>query len=178
MWVKLGDEFVDDAADLPDAAVRTFIEMLAWSNRRGLDLIVPKRDLRRFAFSENAEEAIAELISTGWLISDEHTWQIVYRPEWQKTAQWVETRRANNRRYQAHRRDDHRWCSRENCQAVSGADKDADSARDPGRVGSGRDGLLTEPTTEDDGCVTCGTRAPLDDSRQCQRCATAWSATA
>lgn len=63
MWTKLGDEAPDEYADLSDAAFRTHIEALCWSNRRLLDLRIPKRDLRRFAFSEGTEQAAKELVA-------------------------------------------------------------------------------------------------------------------
>jgi len=54
-WTKLGDEFSDAAAGLSSAAFRTHVEALCWSNRRLLDLIIPKASLKRFAEDPNAQ---------------------------------------------------------------------------------------------------------------------------
>jgi hypothetical protein len=79
-WVKTGDEFVDDAADLSDAAVRTHMDALHWSARRLLDLHVPKRDLPRFAFSPDAGRAVDELVTVGWWLDKGSSWYLAYRP--------------------------------------------------------------------------------------------------
>lgn len=162
-WVKLGDEFVDDAAELSDAAVRTYIDAVAWSNRRQLDLRVPKRDLRRFAFSPDADDAVKELLAVAWFIDDGDTWALAYRPEWQYEAskERVEARRESNLRAQWHKRGNHSKCLPGKCpHVVSSADNRADSADDtpadtpsdttgdPGRDGTGRDGLTKEEPTE------------------------------
>ena len=65
-WTKLGEEFSDAARDLSDAAFRTHIEALMWSNRRGLDLQVPKRDLKRFAETDDPDTAVKALVAAGW----------------------------------------------------------------------------------------------------------------
>ena len=61
MWTKLGDEFSDEAWNLSDAAFRTHVEALMWSNRLGLDGMIPKRHFRKFTFSPDAEEGGDEL---------------------------------------------------------------------------------------------------------------------
>jgi hypothetical protein len=68
VWTKLGDEFPDEceAAGLSDAAVRTHVEGLIWSNRVGLEGQIPKKHLRRFAFTEYGDVAVAELIDAGF----------------------------------------------------------------------------------------------------------------
>jgi hypothetical protein len=94
-WTKLGDEFPDEAHDLIDAEHRTHVDALCWSNRRGLDLYVPKRDLRRFAESPDAETAVKGLIVKGWWEDRGDSWYIGLRfPEWQRERAQVEHRRA------------------------------------------------------------------------------------
>lgn len=141
-WTKLGDEFVDDAADMTDAAVRTHVEALAWSNRRLLNLIVPKRDLRRFAFSTDVEKAVEELVNHGWWEDRGRAWFLAYRQEWQQTREQVEARRESNLRAQWHRRGRHDLCDPSaKCvlsAADTSADNAADTAADPGRDGTGR----------------------------------------
>lgn len=150
-WTKIGDEFPDDAADLTDAAVRTHIEAWAWSARRLLDLRIPKRDLRRFAFSADADTAAKELIEAGWWVDDGNTWHLAYRPEWQRTRAQEDHRKAQNAEAQQRKRrhdiGDHSTClpgRRCHTEPTSAHDTRDDSATpsgsDPGRVGSGRDG--------------------------------------
>lgn len=177
-WTKIGDEFVDDAADLTDAAVRTHIEALAWSNRRLLDLVVPKRDLRRFAFSEDAEQAVEQLLEAGWWQDLGETWSLTYRPDWQQSREQVEVRRETNLRAQWHRRGDHRKCDPLKCSALSSADKPADSvadnAADPGRDGTGTGQALRErPPTNEYGigeCADCGGFLKLGPDGLCSEC--------
>lgn len=117
-WVKLGDEFSDDAdaAGLSDAAVRTHTDALVWSARRLLDLRVPKRDLARFAFSPDADAATKELETAGWWADDGDAWQLVYRSDWQQTRDVVERQREATRerqeRSRRHRTGDHSMCIR------------------------------------------------------------------
>ncbi len=148
MWTKLGDEFPDDAADLSDAAFRTHVEALAWSNRRLLDLRVPKRDLRRFAFSEAAEEAVQELVRVGWWEDDGEAWKLAHSPEWQQTREQVEHRRKKNteaqQRVRRHKLGDHSLCRpASSCVSSRGdipADSEGEWGGDSGRGGAGRNG--------------------------------------
>lgn len=117
-WTKLGDEFADDAdrLGLTDAAVRTHVDALMWSNRRLLDLRIPKRDLARFAFSPDAEAAAKDLEAAGWWLDEGETWLLAYHPEWQQTREQVEAQRADMRerqeRSRRHRAGDHSMCIR------------------------------------------------------------------
>lgn len=143
-WTKLGDEFPDGAADLSDAAFRTHVEALAWSNRRLLDLVIPKRDLRRFAFSPAVDvtdpdgDAVAqELVVRGWWIDRGDAWFIGARwPEWQRERAQVERGReretTRKRRQRQHARGDHSICI--DCdQQISSSS----SSPDPSRVQGG-----------------------------------------
>jgi hypothetical protein len=136
-WVKTGDEFVDDAADLSDAAVRTHLDALHWSARRLLDLHIPKRDLPRFAFSPDASRAVDELVAVGWWLDKGSTWYLAYRPEWQWSREQVERRRHQNaqaqERARRHKRGDHSLCLPDKC--PSAADTRGDSASDPAGLG-------------------------------------------
>jgi hypothetical protein len=171
-WTKLGDEWSDDTdiAGLSDAAVRTHIDALVWSNSRLLDLVIPKRDLPRFAFSKDAERAVTELVTVEWWIDLGDRWRIEHRAVWQRTRDQVEATRLKNLRAQWHRRGRHDLCDHH----VSSDDNTADSTDDvsddvmddPGRDGSGREGLYeTEPTTEVGTCALCGKPAQWQDSQ-------------
>lgn len=137
-WTKLGDEFPDGAADLSDAAWRTHAEALMWSNRRLLDLVIPKRDLRRLAFSPAVDVAdpdgdavVKELVEHGWWTDQGDSWSIANRwPEWQRDRAQVERAREREterkRRQRAHARGDHSLC-----------DAPCSSTPDPSRVPGG-----------------------------------------
>jgi len=62
-WTKLSDDFGDDCWTLSDAAFRLHVEGLCYSNRKLLDLSLPKEEVRRFAKNP---EAVAELVAAGW----------------------------------------------------------------------------------------------------------------
>jgi hypothetical protein len=181
VWVKTGDEFVDDAADLSDAAVRTLMDAWHWNARRMLDLHIPKRDLPRFAFSANAAQAIDELVTGGWWRDDETSWYLAYRPEWQLSREQIERRRHQNvqaqERARRHRRGDHSLCLPGKCaeSAVDTGDDSADeSDADPARFGSVREKSTKQQkitTTNLDeiakatGCYECGRRSVLNPNQ-------------
>jgi hypothetical protein len=129
MWTKLGDDFPDDAAreELSDAAVRTHVEALCWSNRLLRDGRIPKRELHRFAFSEAASDAVAELVAAGWWADDGTAWLLLHDQTEQPEASVVLARReAGKRRQRA-------WRQRQRGQ-------DPDPERDGSRNAVTRDG--------------------------------------
>lgn len=114
-WTKLGDEFADEARDLTGDEFRTHVEALLWSNRRGLDLLVPKRDLRRFAESPGAADAAVGLVVSGWWEDHGDAWYIGVRfPEWQLKRSVIEKRRddaaVRQRKHRSHLAGDHSLC--------------------------------------------------------------------
>ena len=133
-WTKLGDEFSDAAAPLSDAAFRTHVEALCWSNRRLLDLTISKRELKRFAETDNPNAAAKELVTTGWWEDRGDDWWIGSRfADWQVERSVIEQRRADTaarvRRHRMHKADDHSLCEPSRCNALRDA-----------LPGSGRDG--------------------------------------
>lgn len=121
-YTRFGDEFAYDSRDLTDAEFRTYGEALMWSNERGLDLYVPKRNLHRFAGSPAATEAAAGLVAKGWWEDRGDRWYIgLYHPEWHPTREQVQRERAANTRRQA------LWRDEEIRQAVR--ERDADLCR-------------------------------------------------
>jgi hypothetical protein len=149
-WTKLGDEFSDEARDLTDAEYRTHSDALIWSNRRGLDLLVPKRDLRKFGESPHADEAPEGLIAKGWWADEGECWNIGLRfPEWQLERAVIEKRREATalrmRRMRLHKAADHSLCLPASCPSA-GVDVTRNEMRhemrNPGRVGTG----LSAPT--------------------------------
>lgn len=155
-WVKLGDEFSEAARDLSDSAVRTHVEGLIWSARRLLDLTIPKRDVRRFAETVDADTAVEELVTAGWWQDlGDAGWYIGCRfADWQQERAVVEHRRAEaalrQRRSRLHRAGDHSLC--QECAVTRDATRAGgrEITRDPGRVGTGRDGNRQLPPGPED----------------------------
>jgi hypothetical protein len=146
-WTKLGDEFPAEARNLTDAEFRTHVEALCWSSLRLLDLRIPKPDVRRFAESPDAPDAVVGLVAKGWWTDAGETWHIdVKFPQWQQERSQIEGRRAYlaeaQRRSRAHRAGDHSLCLAGKCPNAtstvdSAVDATVDSTLDPGRDGSG-----------------------------------------
>lgn len=144
-WTKLGDEFSDEAQDLSNAAFRTHVEALLWSNRRLLDLVIPKRDLKRFAEAPDPGDAAEELVAAGWWQDAGDSWYVgVHFAEWQQESVVIEHKRKlateRQRRHRLHEAGDHTTCTGA-CSVTR--DVTRESSRDPGRDGTGR-----ETTTE------------------------------
>lgn len=145
-WTKLGEEFGDAARKLSDAAFRTHVEALMWSNRRLLDLVIDPDDIRRFAETKRPEEAIAELVDAGWWRDHGDGWFIGCKFEdWQLESTVVEVRREQTalrqRRHRMHAAGDHSICT-DRCSVTR--DKSRDEMRDPVRTGSERNGAEWE----------------------------------
>jgi hypothetical protein len=150
-WTKLGAEFPDEIGPLSDAAFRTHVEALCWSNRRLLDLVIPKRDVRRFAETADPESAVAELVVADWWADRGDCWYIGQRfPDWQRDRSQVMHRRrqlaAAQLRRRRHQADDHSLCLTANCAraraaAASADDSTDDSRDDPERNGTEQNGL-------------------------------------
>lgn len=92
-WTKFSDDFSDDCWTLSDAAFRLHAEGLVWSNRKLLDLHIPKDDLRRFA---KRPEAAPELVAVGWWTEDGDAYVIRHHGGYQPTREAVLTRQAKN----------------------------------------------------------------------------------
>lgn len=173
-WIKLGDELPNEARKLSDAAFRTHVEALAWSNRNGSDLRIEAADLPRFAWTTaDAAEVVEELVAGGWWSRDGDVLFIGLRhPEWQLSAAVVEQRRRDaalrQDRRRRHKAGDHAFCLPDNCPEAPGnpiadpmgypehvtrdvtRDVTGDNTRDPGRDGTGRVLLLEEHQQEED----------------------------
>jgi hypothetical protein len=178
-WTKLGDEFAGETARLSDAAFRTHVEALIWSNHRLLDLMIPQRDVRRLAETLDMDEAVKELIESGWWEERGDAYWIGCRfPHWQQDKVQIDHRRAmwaeDQRRSRRHRLDDHSLCSPgtgttpKNCASalVSVPDSAPDSGPDPvsvsasGRATTATTGNLeNRPSTASPGRVVVGPRA-------------------
>ncbi len=136
-WTKFGEEWPDEARDLTDAAFRTHSEALCWSNRRGLDLMIPKRDLKRFAETDDPDTAVKTLIVQGWWQDCGDKWFIGVRfADWQLESTVVEKRRQQSalttRRSRMHQAGDHSICLAKNCPYLRniGGDTSPDTSRE------------------------------------------------
>jgi hypothetical protein len=145
-WSKFGDEFPAAARDLSDAAFRTHVEAVCWSNGRLLDLMIAKHEVRRFAETSDPVTAVEELVAAGWWQDcGDAGWYIGCRfAEWQLERSVIDHRRAlaaeRQRRKRLHASGVHSLCSDCSVTRDNPRDVQRDNPRDPGRDGSGRDG--------------------------------------
>ncbi len=93
-WTKLSDDFTDDCWNLSDKAFRLHVEGLTWSNRKLLDLRLPKADVRRFA---KHADAVTELVETGWWSEDGDEYVIRHHATYQRSREAVLRQQAANR---------------------------------------------------------------------------------
>ncbi len=92
-WTKLSDDFTDDCWTLSDAAHRLHVEGLTWSNRKLLDLHLPKDDVRRFA---KRPEAATELVAAEWWVDRGDHYEIRHHAIYQRTREDVLKQQAQN----------------------------------------------------------------------------------
>jgi len=167
-WTKLSDDFGDEcaAAGLSDSAFRTHVEGLLWAMRRENGGRITQRDLLRFAEAAAPELAVAELVAVDfWSAVSEGCWEIQHHMAHQPDPQVIAARRKRDSQRQTKRRrklagltsDDD--VSRRDSDRDSSRDTPSDNTRDPGRVGSGRDGkhiTAKAAPTEAVPCEQCG----------------------
>lgn len=85
-WTKLSDDFGDDCWVLSDKAFRLHVEGLGWSNRKLLDCVVSKADVRRFA---KHPEAAGELVASGWWSDEGAYYKIRHHAGYQRLREQV-----------------------------------------------------------------------------------------
>ncbi|NUL43752.1 hypothetical protein F7P69_00860 [Cellulosimicrobium funkei] len=197
-WLKLGDEFTRDTAraGLSDAAFRTHVEALAFALDRENDGRMRRRDVLRFAETEDPGAAVDELMDAGlWEMDGPDGLRVVHHMEHQPSSANLSDKRANDARRQQRKRerdalvasglDDaaveaelerrglarpargkaSRGPSRSESHRDVTRDKESDVTRDPGRVGTGRNGpglnrsfYVDEDESPACGCGICGGR--------------------
>lgn len=91
-WTKLSDDFADDCWTLSDAGHRLHVEGLTWSNRKLLDLQIPKEDVHRF----KRPEAVSELLSIGWWTEHDDHYVIEHHARYQRSRDAVVNQQAAN----------------------------------------------------------------------------------
>jgi hypothetical protein len=151
VWLKLSDDFAKDLGPigLSDAAFRTHVEGLLWAMDRLTDGVVRARDLVRLAETADPLAAVAELVAHGlWREVPGDGWQIVHGMADQIDPDTVRRKRENN----AERQRRFRQQAAERAQKRSAVTRYVarDETRDPGRDGSGPDGVTstTKPSLE------------------------------
>jgi hypothetical protein len=92
-WTKLSDDWSDDAWTLSDAAHRLHVDGLVWSNRKLLDLRIPKEDLPRIS---KASDSVSELLDGSWWKDEGDHYLIQHHGMYQRTrAQVIKQQVAN-----------------------------------------------------------------------------------
>lgn len=81
-WTKLSDDWSDDTWTMSDGAYRLHSDGLVWSNRKLLDLDIPKDDLPRLS---RRPECIQELLDGGWWTDTGACYRIVHHAAYQRT---------------------------------------------------------------------------------------------
>jgi hypothetical protein len=142
-WLKVSDDFGDDCArvQLSDAGFRTHVEALCWTMRRETGGRIDAIDLRRFAESERAAEAVQELLDAGFWSRTDSGYMVVHHMEHQPETDVIAKRRKNDAERQRRKRRKDAGLPPD--EPASRRDSRRDNPRDPGRVGSGRDGVTS-----------------------------------
>lgn len=162
MWLKLSDDFADDCAraKLSDAAFRTHVEGLLWTMRRETAGVLDGFEVKRFAETADPALAVRELTDKGLWTSSADGHVISHHMEHQIEPEVITKRRANDAERQRRKRA--KAAGLPPATSLSRRDKHRDSERDdprdPGLVGTGRDGAVkAEPydTWQGYGCNTC-----------------------
>lgn len=145
-WLKVSDDYPDQCADLSDAAYRTHTEGLCWCMRRETGGYLSRRDVRRMAESNQAEEAVQELLELGFWEVEGNGYRIKHHMEHQPEPEVIRKRREAAAERQRKNR-----LKKAGVAVMSQRDKTRDDGRDktrdPGRVGTGRDGRAEEGNT-------------------------------
>lgn len=151
-WTKLSDDFGDQCARLSDAAFRTHVEALVWAMRRETGGYIDSRDVRRFGESPHAEMAVAELVAIGWWSIEGQGYRIHHHMEHQPEPEVIAKRRALEAERQRRHRLKRAGLTEDD---LSRRDTTRETTRDPGRVGSGRDGRTTAGKEEQADAPKC-----------------------
>lgn len=93
-WTKLSDDFTDDCWVLTDAAYRLHSDGLIWSNRKLLDLCIPKEDVSRFA---KRPDVVSELLEQGFWTDIGNAYVIRHHAQYQRTREAVIKQQEVNR---------------------------------------------------------------------------------
>ena len=131
VWLKLSDDFALQLSRkrISDAAFRTHIEALSWTMSRESGGAIDAIDIRRFADSEQAQDAVRELLEKGiWCEekreedgAERHYFRLMMGMEDQLTPEQIATTRAANALRQRQLRERNRLKAEEK---IAAANKD------------------------------------------------------
>lgn len=93
-WTKLSDDWTDDTWTLSDAAYRLHADALVWSNRKLLDLQIPKDDVARIS---KGSTGLQELLDGSWWLDAGDHYLIQHHAMYQPTREQVLKRQQANR---------------------------------------------------------------------------------
>lgn len=93
-WSKFSDDFTDDCWILTDAAYRLHTDGIIWSNRKLLDLCIPKEDVARFA---KRPDAVMELLEQGFWVDVGSAYVIRHHAQYQRSREAVIKQQEVNR---------------------------------------------------------------------------------
>ena len=184
-WTKLSDDYGDDCWTLSDAAYRLDTDGLVWSNRKLLDLRIPKGDLPR---ASPRAEVVAELVDAGYWADDGDSYVIRHHGTYQRTREEVLHQQEVNSRNGAKggrppKAGRERWPTETDSLTDSLSDSKSESETERDGTGlASREGELagTSPGAHanDNGaarCIDCGTPNPyMAIAGRCRTCQTAW----
>lgn len=92
-WSKLSDDFTDDTWYLSDVAFRLHVEGICWSNRKLLDMQIPKDDASKF----KGITGLPELLDKGYWSELHDSFLILHHADYQRTREAVIATQSRNR---------------------------------------------------------------------------------
>lgn len=92
-WSKLSDDFTDDTWYLSDVAFRLHVEGICWSNRKLLDMQIPKDDASKF----KGITGLPELLDKGYWSEQHDSFLILHHSDYQRTREAVIATQSRNR---------------------------------------------------------------------------------
>jgi len=97
-WLKLSDDYHDELGRIrvSDAAYRTHTEALGWVMRRETGGALSAQDVRRFAESPNADQAVDELCDAGLWQRTDTGYLVRFHMEHQPEVEVLAARRESN----------------------------------------------------------------------------------
>lgn len=143
-WTKLSDDFGVQCAPLSADAVRLHVEALCWVMGRETGGAISPRQLQRLSEgTTDPEVTAAELVAAEYWNATPDGWQVVHHMEHQPDPEVIAARRQADAERQTRRRRKYAGLPTDNddlSRHESRRDTPRDNMRDPGRVGSGRNG--------------------------------------
>jgi hypothetical protein len=125
-WAKISDTFIDDPVllGLPRGVRHLYVEGTVWCCRHETDGVIPGHVLTRITDEPDPDQAAARLVAAGLWTATDNGYEVVDFLVNQRSAEEVETSRANSRarqeRHRRHQNRDHSQCDPRYCHASNG----------------------------------------------------------